>query len=151
MYVHGNHVWHLRGVAGTSHYSASQIHYERGREDVTAKKQTSHTLFVSGLPYCTVPCGVKYYLSLSLTVSFSLQVFSIVGRQMGASVTRKGGLWSQWRLGTLWGIWVVAVLVIVRDEEEGTGRAVRAGACQICRLLLALIWRGSSGNDQSPG
>ncbi len=73
-------------------------------------------------------CTLKYSLSLSLTVSFSLPVFSIVGRQMGASVTRKGVFdhieaWVHYE-GYEWWWW---------------GQGGRAGACQICRLLLRLI------------
>lgn len=85
--------------------------------------------------YCTHMCAVKYYLSLALTVSFSLPDFFIVGRQMGASVTIKGlfdhsEAWVcyegyEWWWWWLWG---------------GRGRA---GACQICCLLLRLIWRGA--------
>lgn len=133
IYVHTNHVWPSRGVAGTSHYAAIQIHSEEGRDDVSEKKTNITYAFYLWTPaYCTHMCALKYSLSLSLTVSFSLPVFSIVGRQMGASVTRKGVFdhteaWVHYE-GYEWWRW---------------GRGGRAGACQICRLLLRLIWRGA--------
>lgn len=56
IYVHTNHVWPSRGVAGTSHYAAIQIPSEEGREDVSEKKQTSHMLFISGLQHTVLIC-----------------------------------------------------------------------------------------------
>lgn len=83
-------------------------------------------------------CTVKYSLSLSLTVSFSLPLFSIVGRQMAASVTRKGVFdhtegWIHYEGYEWWWWW----------WWWKAGKRGVAGACQICRLLLRLIWRGA--------
>lgn len=93
--------------------------------------------------FLSVYCRILYScacLSFTLTVSHSLPVFSIVDRQMGASVTRRGVFdhteawvhyegyvqWRQWwcRGGKVRGVGIVSS---------------RAGACQICRLLLRLI------------
>lgn len=86
-------------------------------------------------------CELRNAASLRLTAGFSLPIFSIVGRQMGVSVTRKGVFdhseaWVHYeefkRRRWGWG----------RGGEAGRGNS-RAEACQICRLLLGLIWRGA--------
>lgn len=131
MYVHTNHVCHLRGVAGSSYYAAVQI--QGGREDVSEKKTNiTYAFCLWTQTYCTCTCALKYSLSLILTVSFFLPASSFVGRQMGASVTRK-------RVFDHSEAW----LHYEGYERWWLGRGGRAGACQICRLLLRLIWRGA--------
>lgn len=89
-------------------------------------------IFISGLWHTAVMCVTKKSLSLSLTASFSLPVFSILGRQMGASAIRKGSLIT------------VKLGYIVRDMSGGGGEWGdwgTAGVCQICCVFLWLIWR----------
>ncbi len=96
------------------------------------RKNKHHTCFLSLDPRILYSYVCPEILLFTQSDSQLLSsVFSIVGRQMGASVTRKGSLITV-SLGTLWGMWVVV--------ERG---GARAGACQICRLLLRLIWRGA--------
>lgn len=108
MRVHTYDVWHSSRVDDTSHNAAVQLLSEEAREDVSEKKQTSHMLFVCLLQNTVLVC-MPFIHSDSQPLSSSLLY---CGQTDGSLSHQKGGLWSHWSLGTLWGICVVAAVVV---------------------------------------
>lgn len=127
-----NHVWQSRGVAGSGYYAAIQIQW-RQKGGCVREKEKKEKKTVTLYSYLC-----PEILPFSLTVSFSLPVFSIVARQIGAAVIRKGVFdQCEWSLGTLWGMW--ALVVVVEQEPVRSGSLSWFAVC----WLLRLIWRGA--------
>lgn len=131
-------------IAGKSHYAAIQIPSEGRRDDVSVKTNITCAFCLCTPAYCTDTCTVKYSLSLSMTVRFSLPVFPIVGRQMAASVTRKGVFdhtegWIHYEGYEQWWWW-----------RKG-GRLRGSKSLSDLPSVAQTDLKGSSGNDQSPG
>jgi len=121
--IYSNHGW--RSLAQVFMLQSRDTVKEDGTLCQRQNKHRSSTVLIYAPKY--------FPFTQADSLTFSFQVFSFVSRQMGALSHQKGALWSHRSRATLWGIWVVVVM------------GGRAGACQICCLLLRLIWRGAQG------